>query len=550
MNNTEAKPAQRSPQESVVRSAGIVSIAVFMSRVTGLLREMVMARLFGAGLIQDDFNLGFRIPNLTRDLFAEGALSSAFVPTFTDYLSTRTAKEAEHLANLVATALIIVVGTVCAAGMIFAPLLVTTLAPGYAAVPGKFELAVTMTRIMFPFLLVVALAAQAMGILNASNRFGVPAMASTFFNIGSLRFGIGIGVWLGPRLHISRIEGMAAGVVLGGALQLCWQLPSLYKLGYRFSAAFDWAHPGLRRILRMMGPAILGNAAVLINVAVSTNLASAISDPVRGHDGPVSWLGYAFRFMQLPLGLFGVAIGSATLPSISRSAAAGNMDEFRRTFSKSLGMVFLLTLPSSVGLVVLGRSIIGAIYQGGKFQVYDTHQTATALSCYAIGLVGYAGLKVLTPAFYALDDARTPMIVGVLSILINYFTAVILIRCAGFGHASLALSTSAVAIFGFVVLFLILRAKLGGVYGRELAVGFAKVGVASAAMGCAVFVASRQMEGWLGVSQMARRADLAVSIPLGVAVFYFVCRAMGVTDLDMAFQAVLAPVRRRLRRSG
>jgi putative peptidoglycan lipid II flippase len=548
LNNTEAKPAQRSPQESVVRSAGIVSIAVFMSRVTGLLREMVMARLFGAGLIQDAFNLGFRIPNLTRDLFAEGALSSAFVPTFTDYLSSRTAKEAEHLANLVATALIFVVGTVCAAGMIFAPLLVTMLAPGYAAVPGKFELAVTMTRIMFPFLLVVALAAQAMGMLNASNRFGVPAMASTFFNIGSIGFGIGIGVLLGPRLHISRIEGMAVGVVLGGALQLCWQLPSLYKLGYRFSAAFDWAHPGLRRILRMMGPAILGNAAVLINVAVSTNLASAIADPVRGYDGPVSWLGYAFRFMQLPLGLFGVAIGSATLPSISRSAAAGNMDEFRRTFSKSLGMVFLLTLPSSVGLVVLGRSIIGAIYQGGKFQVYDTHQTATALSCYAIGLVGYAGLKVLTPAFYALDDARTPMIVGVLSILINYFTAVMLIRGAGFGHASLALSTSAVAIFGFVVLFAILRARLGGVYGRELTVGFAKVAVASAAMGCAVFVSSRQMEAWLGVTQMARRADLAVSIPLGVAVFYFVCRAMGVTDLDMAFQAVLAPVRRRLRR--
>jgi putative peptidoglycan lipid II flippase len=542
------KPA-RTTQESVVRSAGIVSIAVFMSRVTGLLREMIMARLFGAGLIQDAFNLGFRIPNLTRDLFAEGALSSAFVPTFTDYLSSRTPKEAERLANLVATALLIVVGTVCAAGTIFAPLLVSTLAPGYAAVPGKFELAVKMTRIMFPFLLVVALAAQAMGMLNASNKFGVPAMASTFFNIGSIGFGIAIGVWLGPSLNISRIDGMAIGVVLGGLLQLCWQLPSLYRLGYRFKPAFEWAHPGLQRILRMMGPAILGNAAVLINVAVSTNLASAISDPVRGYDGPVSWLGYAFRFMQLPLGLFGVAIGSATLPSISRSAAAGNMDEFRRTFSKSLGMVFLLTLPSSIGLVVLGRSIIGAIYQGGKFQVYDTHQTATALSCYAIGLVGYAGLKVLTPAFYALDDARTPMIVGVLSILINYATAVVLIRGAGFGHASLALSTSAVAIFGFVVLFVILRAKLGGVHGRDLAAGFAKVAVASAAMGGAVFFVSRQMERWLGVSQMARRADLMVSIPLGVAVFYLVCRAMGVTDLDMAFEAVLAPLKRRLRRA-
>jgi putative peptidoglycan lipid II flippase len=296
----------------------------------------------------------------------------------------------------------------------------------------------------------------------------------------------------------------------------------------------------------MMAPAILGNAAVLINVAVSTNLASGIADPVRGYDGPVSWLGYAFRFMQLPLGLFGVAIGSATLPSISRSAAAGNMDEFRRTFSRSLGMVFLLTLPSSIGLVVLGRSIIGSIYQGGKFQVYDTQQTATALSCYAIGLVGYAALKVLNPAFYALNDARTPMVVSIISILINYLTAVTLIRYAGFGHAGLALATSVVALFGFVVLFSILRVKLGGVYGRELAAGFAKVAVASAAMGLAVFFSSRQMASWLGVTQMARRADLLVSIPLGVAVFYLACRAMGVTDLDMAFQAVLAPVKRRL----
>jgi putative peptidoglycan lipid II flippase len=557
LNNTEAegqalKPrATRTTQENVVRSAGIVSLAVFMSRITGLMREIVMARMFGAGLIQDAFNLGFRIPNLTRDLFAEGALSSAFVPTFTEYVSTRTNKEAEQLANLVATALIVVVGTVCAAGMIFAPLLVTTLAPGYAAVPGKFELAVTMTRIMFPFLLMVALAAQAMGMLNASNRFGVPATASTFFNLGSVGFGVAIGVWLaphlnGPHLHISRIDGMAIGVVLGGALQLSWQLPSLYRLGYRFRAAFDWSHPGLQRIMRMMAPAILGNAAVLINVAVSTNLASAIADPVRGYDGPVSWLGYAFRFMQLPLGLFGVAIGSATLPSISRSAAAGNMDEFRRTFSRSLGMVFLLTLPSSIGLVVLGKSIIGSIYQGGKFEVYDTQQTAAALSCYAIGLVGYAGLKVLNPAFYALGDARTPMIVSILSILINYATAVSLIRFAGFGHPGLALATSVVALFGFIVLFTILRARLGGVYGRELLAGFGRVAVASAAMGAAVFLSSNGMERWLGVSQMARRADLVVSIPLGVAVFYSVCRLMGVTDLDLAFQAVLAPVKRRL----
>src|SRR5258708_7840727 len=497
-----------------------------MSRVTGLVRESVMARLFGAGLQFDAFMLGFRIPNLTRDLFAEGALSSAFVPIFTEYLTTRSKEEAARLANRVATALILVVGALCLAGAIFAPALVRLLAPGYAAVPGKFELAVTMTRIMFPFLLLVALAAQALGVVNAFDRFGVPATASTFSNIGSVVFGIALGIWLGPSLHISRIEGMAYGVVLGGALQLMWQIPSLRREGFHFGPAFDWSDVGLVRIFRLMIPAILGNAAVQINVMVNTNFASTLSDPHRGLDGPVSWLGYAFRFMQLPLGLFGVAIGSATLPSISRSAAAGHMDEFRKTLSKSLGMVFLLTVPSSVGLIVLGKSIIGAIYQGGKFQVYDTQQTAIALSCYAVGLAGYAALKVLNPAFYALGDARTPMLVSLVSIGINYATAVTMIRVAGMGHAALALSTSAVALFGFVVMFLLLRHRIGGVYGRELARVTAKVLVASAVMAAVVWLSSSRVEAALGVSQLARLTDLAISIPLGVAVFYGMCRTL------------------------
>ena len=531
-----------------MRSAGVVSLAVLMSRVTGLLRESVMARMFGAGLTYDAFQLGFRIPNLTRDLFAEGALSSAFVPTFTDYLSKRPKEDAVRLVNLVASALILVVGAVCAAGAIFAPSLVRLMAPGFAAVPGKFELAVNMTRIMFPFLLLVALAAQAMGVLNASNRFGVPAMASTFFNIGSVGFGILLGGWLGPVLHLSRIEGMAVGVVLGGALQLCWQLPSLHRLGFNFRPAFDWSDPGLNRILRLMVPAILGSAAVQINVMVNTNFASALSDPTRGLDGPVSWLSYAFRFMQLPLGLFGVAMASATLPSISRSAAAGNMDEFRRTLSQSLGTVFLLTLPSSVGLAVLGRSIIGAIYQGGRFQLYDTQQTAVALSYYAIGLVGYAALKVLSPAFYALNDARTPMLVSLGSIVVNYAAASTMIRFAGLGHAGLALSTSAVALFGFVFLFAVLRKRINGVYGRTLAVHISKIVLASVMMGAAIFATSRGMEAWLGVSQMARLADLAVSIPIGLAVYYAACRMLGLSDIDAAIRSFTGPIQRRLRR--
>src|SRR5579871_2060248 len=541
-----APKTAESKHESLVRSASIVSASVFLSRITGLIREIAMARFFGAGQVYDAFLLGFRIPNLTRDLFAEGALSSAFVPIFTKYLSTKGKPEAAELSNLVATALLFVVGVLCILGMIFSPVLVTLLAPGFADVPGKFELAVKLTRIMFPFLLMVALAAQAMGVLNACNQFGVPAMSSTFFNIGSLAFGLGLGFLAGPHIGLSPIEGMAYGVVFGGAWQLFWQVPSLVRAGFAFRPSIDLAHPGLRNILQLMGPAIVGNASVQVNVMVNTNFASSITD-AAGHviNGPVSWLGYAFRFMQLPLGLFGVAIASATLPSISRSAAAGRMDEFRRTLSQSLGMVFLLTLPSSVGLVVLGKSIIGGIYQGGKFQLYDTQQTALALSCYAIGLSGYAALKVLSPAFYALGDARTPMLVSLGSIVVNYAVAVSMVRYMHLGPAGLALSTSAVALFGFFVQFIILRARIHGVHGRALTAQFGKIAVASLAMAAAVFLSSHGMERWLGVRQFARLADLAVSIPLGVAVYYGACRALGVTELEMAAGAFTAPLKRR-----
>lgn len=520
-----------------------------MSRITGLVREGIMSRLFGAGLAWDAFNLGFRIPNLTRDLFAEGALSSAFVPTFTEYLTNRSKKEAAHLVNLVATALIIVVGGLCLLGMAFAPALVSLLAPGFANVPGKFELAVEMTRTMFPFLLLVALAAQAMGVLNACGQFFVPAMASTFFNIGSVVFGLAVGFWLGPYIGISAIEGMAIGVVCGGALQLVWQIPALRRSGFTFRFATDWAHPGMIRILRLMGPAILGNAATQVNVMVNTIFASQMFDPVRGFDGPVSWLGYAFRFMQLPLGLFGVAIASATLPAVSRSAATGNLDEFRGTLARSLSMVFLLTIPSSVGLVVLGRSIIGAVYQGGRFQLYDTQQTALALSCYAIGLAGYSAIKVLSPSFYALGDSRTPMVVSLLSIGINFGVAYTMVRTGTLGHAGLALSTSAVAIFGFIALFWLLRSRLGGIHGRHLGATVGRIAIASAAMGAGVWVISRWMEAWLGVSQYARLADIAVSIPIGFAVYYFTSRALHIPDLDAAIRAIAGPVLRRVGRS-
>jgi putative peptidoglycan lipid II flippase len=475
--------SEHAGQEQILRSASLVSGAVLISRLSGLVRETVMAHLFGAGRVFDAFSLGFRIPNLTRDLFAEGALSSAFIPVFSEYLATKDKKEAVRLANLVGTAVILFVGIVCVLGVVGAPLLVRLLASAWAtADPGKFDLAIRLTQTMFPFLLLVALAAQAMGILNACDRYGVPALASTVFNIGSVLFGVLLGFWLGPSIHIAPIEGMAYGVVLGGLLQLLWQLPALKRAGFSFRPAIDWSHPGLRRIIRLMGPAIIGTAAVQVNVLVNTNFATTIVDPLRGGDGPVGWLQYAFRFMQLPLGLFGVAIASATLPSISRSAVAGDIDQFRKTLSDSLGMVFLLTVPSSIALVVLGDPMIAAIYQGSKFDSYDTHQTALALSCYAIGLTGYAAIKVLAPAFYALGSARMPMLVSMASILINYLAAYSLTRWTTLRHAGLALATSGVALFGAIVLFGVLRSRLGGIHGRKLLKSTLKIGLASLIM--------------------------------------------------------------------
>jgi putative peptidoglycan lipid II flippase len=531
----------------VVRSAGVMSAAVMLSRVTGLLREIVMARLFGAGVVFDAFRLGFLLPNLTRDLFAEGALSAAFVPTFTEYLATKGKQEAARLANLVATAIILLVGLLCVAGVVFAPQLVDLFAPGFRQVEGKFELAVRLTRIMFPFLLLVALAAQAMGILNACNQFAVPALASSFFNVGSVVFGVVMGFWVGPVVGMEPIAGMAWGVVLGGALQLLWQAPSLVKSGFRFRPAWDWGHPGLRHIIRLMGPAILGSAAVQINVMVNTNFASYVSDPLRGPNGPVSWLGWAFRFFQLPLGLFGVAVANATLPAISRSLASNDHDEFRRTLSRSLAVVFLLTLPSSAGLMLLGRDMIAAIYEGGKFDRYDTQQTAFALSCYAVGLAGYAAAKVLTPAFYALRDSRTPMVTSLCSIAINFVVAWWTVHYTTLGHAGLALSTSAVAVFSCLVLFLRLRQRAGGVYGRDLLRSTMKIGLATVGMAAVVWALERMVERAMGVNRAASVVSLAVCIPVGAGVLYRMAKWLRVAELEMAAAGFSGPFL-RLRR--
>ena len=501
---------------------------------------MLMARIFGAGEAYDAFLLGFRIPNLSRDLFAEGALSAAFVPIFTRYLHNKSKREAAELSNLVATALILVVGALCLLGILLSPLLVGLLAPGFAKVPGKTGLSILLTRIMFPFLVLVALAAQAMGALNASGRFGIPALSSTFFNIGSVVVGLALGFTVGKNFEHGMIICMAIGVVAGGAMQLLWQVPSMYRAGFAFRPRLDFRHPGLREIFLLMLPAFVGNAATQINVMVNTNFASSLTDGA-GHviNGPVSWLGYAFRFMQLPLGLFGVAIASATLPAISRNAALDRMEDFRDTLAHSLGTVLLLTIPSSVGLAVMGESMIGAVYQWGRFTASDTHQTAVALTCYSVGLAGYSATKVLAPAFYALNSARMPMWVSLGSIALNLGGAFALVKWAGMGHAGLALSTSLVALAGSAALFLLLRLRIGRLHGHRILRSGAKVVAAAVVMGAVCRASSYAVHSAMGAGKAAQLVDVAVSIPLGAAIFYAVASMLAVEELESVRRAVL-----------
>jgi putative peptidoglycan lipid II flippase len=495
-------------------------------------REMIMARLFGAGEIYDAFLLGMRIPNLARNLFAEGALSAAFVPIFTQYLKTRGVREAQRLSDLTATALIVVVGAVCAAGMFFAPELVAVMAPGFEQVPNKFHLSVLLTRIMFPFLVLIALAAQAMGLLNAADRYGVPATASIFFNVGSVFLGVG----LMRTVSASPIVCMSVGVLAGGALQLLWQLPAIRRAGFTFRPRVDLRDPGLRRIAALMAPAFLGSAALQINTMVSTNFASSLTDAAGNVlNGPVSWLSYAFRFLQLPLGVFGVAIASASLPRIARSAAVGRFDEFRELVAESVGTALLFTMPASVGLAIVGESMIALVYQGGQFHAADTRETAAALACYSVGLAGYTLIKILAPAFYALDDARTPMFVSLASVAVNFGLSWALVRWAGMGHEGLALSISVVALLSAAALFEVLRRRVGGLDGRRIASSTARIAIASALMAAACLAAQRL--------HLRPSLNVIVSVPLGAAVFYAAARYLRVRELEAVTAACYTSLR-------
>jgi putative peptidoglycan lipid II flippase len=393
------------------------------------------------------------------------------------------------------------------------------------------------------------LAAQAMGMLNAFNIFGLPALASAFFNLGSIVGGLLLGFSLGPMIGLTPIAGMAYGTLIGGFLQLAVQWPSLRRRGICYRPDFSLNDAGVRQILRLMGPAIIGTAAVQINVFVNTNFASAIIDPATGVvlNGPVSWLSYAFRFMQFPIGVFGVAIATAALPALSRSTANPDHIEFRRTLAHSLALVFLLCIPSAIGLAVLGRPIVALIFEHGRFTSFDTTQTANALAAYSLGLAGYAAVKVLSPAFYALNDARTPMLVSLGSIAVNYVMNSLLVQ--RFGHVGLAFSTSAVALVNFLLLALLMRRRIRRLEGRRLGNTVARIVAASLPMAATAWLAS-ELTGILPLDGLALHLiQVAGSIGLAALVFYFACRLLRVEELDEAVKALTGRFARFPRRA-
>ena len=523
---------------SVARHAGIVSLAVMASRLLGLVRDQVFAIFFGAGLQYDAFLAAFRIPNLLRDLFAEGALSAAFVTTFTQVLQTKGEKEALLLSNRVATLLVLIIAVVSIVGWWYAPTIVQVLAPGFYDVPGKAELTVQLTRIMIPFLLLVALAAQAMGILNARGRFGIPALASAFFNVGSIAGGLLLGFVVGPMIGLSAIEGMAYGTLIGGFLQFAVQWPSLIRTGFSYRPMLSLRDPGVRQIFSLMGPAIIGTAAVQVNVFVNTNFASSIIDPATGAvaNGPVSWLSYAFRFMQFPIGVFGVAVATAALPQLSRSSAQTDYNEFRQTLAHSLVLVFLLCVPSAVGLAVLGRPIIALIFEHGRFTAFDTAQTGDALAAYAVGLTGYAAVKVLSPAFYALGDARTPMLISLGSIAVNYVMNSLLV--GPFGHIGLAFSTSTVALVNFILLALFMRHRVGRLEGSRLGLTLARIFIASIPMAGVAWLVNELSASLPLTGFLLKLVSVSASITLAAITFYVACRLLRIEELEEAINAV------------
>ncbi len=439
--------SEQHENQSVVEAAGLIGTATFSSRILGFVRDIVLARLFGATPAADAFFVAYRIPNLLRELFAEGSMSAAFIPVFTEYRTRRTHRDAWEFASAAFTTLLTAVTLVTVLGVLAAPAIVWLLAPGFHDDPERLQTTTVLTRVMFPYLVFISLAALAMGVLNSLRAFAAPAFSPVFFNL----FVIGCALFVAPTLP-EPIVGVAIGVVAGGAAQFAMQLPGLAFRKMLFGLRFEPGHPGVRRVGTLMVPYLLGLSVTQVNITISTVLASFF-------DGGPTYLFYGMRLIHFPLGIFGVALATAILPTLSTQAARGALGELRQTLSFGLRLILFIILPAMLGLIFLRVPIVHLFFEHGSFTAGDTAGTAAAVLYYALGLWAFAGVRILVTAFHSMQDTKVPALAAASAVVANLAFALLFMK--PLAHAGLALATALAAMVNGGILILVLNRRLG-----------------------------------------------------------------------------------------
>ncbi len=546
----------------LTRAAGVVGFFTLLSRVSGLLRDVVIGFLFGAQGAADAYFVAFRIPNLLRRLTAEGALTVAFIPVFTNYLAKEGKAEAIKVTQIVFTFLAIFLALITILGIIFARPLTHFFAPGFVQEPEKFEMAVSLTRWMFPYIFFVSLVALAMGVLNALRHFMAPAMSPVLFNLCNIICAI-----LFYPLLDEPILGLAFGVLIGGAAQLLFQIPYLLKQGIRLRFNFNLKHPGLGRLLYLMGPAAFGAAVYQINVLVSTMLASFLPS------GSVSYLYYADRFLEFPVGIFAIALGTAALPSFSTLVVAGNVKELRATLAYALRIVNFICLPATAGLAVLAIPLFAIFFQRGAFDATATLNSAQALIFFSFGLWSISGTKLVAPVFYAMEDTKTPVFIGIIAFVVNLVASLALmgeiqlegdsggiltrmiasasvsIGLVSLGHGGLALATTISSLCNFFILLLILHRRLEGIPLGEVAHSFLRNLISTLLMAIPIFWLAGKVD-WTGsgLPMYWKALILAGLIIIGISFYLVLSYLLRSTEwqiLDQFRRALQSRLRRR-----
>jgi putative peptidoglycan lipid II flippase len=492
---------------NLLRTLATVSSMTLLSRILGFVRDFVIARTFGAGMLTDAFFVAFKLPNLLRRLFAEGAFSQAFVPVLGEYRNKRGPEETRQLVDRVASLLFLVVLAVTLLGMAAAPVLVYVSAPGFADEAEKFALTVSLTRITFPYILFMSLVALAGGVLNTWSRFAVPAFTPVLLNVSFILMAL-----FAAPLFDPPIIALGWAVFLGGALQLAFQVPSLRRLGMLPRFSIDLRDEGVRRIFRLMAPALLGVSVAQVSLLLNTIFASFLST------GSVSWLYYADRLMEFPAGLLGAALGTILLPSLSRCHATGRADEYSRLLDWGLRLTFLLAAPAALALALLAVPLITTLFHHGAFTATDVFRTRDALVAYSLGLLGLILVKVLAPGFYARQNIRTPVRIALLTLFVTQMLNLILIRW--FEHAGLALSIGLASILNASLLYRGLRQRAIYVPQPGWLLFYARLGLAMLSMGAALWFVTGEAAEWLAGSLMQRLLRLSLVVAFGASVYF------------------------------